>query len=507
MPATEEQQAICQSQAQVVKIKAGAGTGKTTTLRGLAQRNPQAKMLYLAFNRAIKDEATAKFSGNVKAMTAHGLAFARVGKNYANQPDKLASGDLKPFHIQDTIANSLSKMPAALGNLYGGRVIETIKNFLVSPDPAIDAQHLVLPAAASEKKHFQPQRMLADAVRVWEQMQSLQSKVPMVHDGYLKMFQLEAPRLWYDMILLDEAQDTNPVTQALVEAQNGRRIYVGDEHQAIYAFRGAQNAMAVPADEEYLLTGSFRFGKAIADMANLLLAAKGEDELRLRGLGGPSTVGTLAPKTPHAYIARGNSALFARAVQAMEESDSFAFVGPLFNYRFDLIEQTYRMSLGEKVKDAFLSSFKDYTELEEYAEAMEDREIMGRCKIVSRYGRRIPFLVSQIQSKAMTTTSAGNKPMLTLTSAHRSKGLEFDHVVMADDFMDFFDEESSEWKDLSKADRFQTEEVNLQYVAATRARKQLEIGEKLTAFVVHELAKQAKANAQPTNNSRNLPSG
>lgn len=493
MPATEEQLAICQSQARIVKIKAGAGTGKTTTLRGLSQRNPGAKILYLAFNRAIKDEAMGKFPGNVKAMTAHGLAFSRIGKNYANTPDKLAQGDIKPFHISEAISSSLKKLPADLGNLYGGRVIETIKSFLISPDLELDAQHLSLPAATSEKKHFQPQRMLSDAQKVWGLMQSLESKVPMIHDGYLKMFQLEAPNLWYDMILLDEAQDTNPVTQALVEAQQGRRVYVGDEHQAIYAFRGAQNAMDVAADEEFMLTGSFRFGQAIADLANVLLEAKGEETLRLRGLGKPSIVAALKEGTPHAYISRGNSALFARAVQAMDDNQSFGFVGALFGYRFDLIEQTYRLSVGEKIRDPFLASFGTYENLEAYAEAMEDREIIARCKIVARFGRRIPALVAKIQSRAMPLTP-GRLPQLTLTSAHRSKGLEFDHVIMADDFLDFFDEEGGGWKDMKHADRFQTEEVNLQYVAATRARKQLEVGEKLAAFLAHDAAIKAKKN-------------
>lgn len=486
MPATEEQLLICQSQGQVVKIKAGAGTGKTTTLRGLAQRNPQSKILYLAFNRAIKDEATAKFTPNVKAMTAHGLAFSRIGKDYANVPDKLASGDIKPFHVQGAIGSTLKKMPQNLQNLYGGRVIEAVKSFLISPAEELGPEHVTMPSAPAEKKHFVASRLLSDAQKVWEEMQKLDSKVPMIHDGYLKMFQLQAPKLWYDMILLDEAQDTNPVTQALVEQQAARRIYVGDEHQAIYAFRGARNAMnAVEADEEFFLTGSFRFGQQIADLANLLLDAKGEEELRLRGLGRPSLVAPLADKTPHAFIARGNSALFARAIEAMENNESFAFVGPLFNYRFDLIEQAYNLSIGGKVKDPFLASFKNFEELEEYAEAMEDRENMGRCKIVTRYSRRIPFLVSQIQSKAGMHGS-GTAHQVTLTSAHRAKGLEFDNVIMADDFMDFFDDESGEWKDMTRADAYEAEEVNLQYVAATRAKKQLQIGEKLENFVAHQ---------------------
>lgn len=119
MKPTPEQIAIFQSQAEILKIKAGAGTGKTTTLRGLAAANSNSRMLYLAFNRAIKEEAQAQFPRNVRAMTAHGLAYGRVGKYYGNIPQKLVF-DLKPFHVLPELKRSLSSIPPTLHNLYGG---------------------------------------------------------------------------------------------------------------------------------------------------------------------------------------------------------------------------------------------------------------------------------------------------------------------------------------------------------------------------------------------------
>ena len=50
-------------------------------------------------------------------------------------------------------------------------------------------------------------------------------------------------------------------------------IYVGDAHQQIYAWRGAVNAMQQMPLPESRLTTSFRFGDAIADVANNLLGA------------------------------------------------------------------------------------------------------------------------------------------------------------------------------------------------------------------------------------------
>lgn len=484
MKATPEQQAVCDSDASVMKVKAGAGTGKTTTLQGLAARHPRERILYLAFNKAIKEEAQARFPGNVRAMTAHGLAFSLVGRYYAEHTGKLSHGDLKPFQVLPMFSHSLTEIPKGLHNLYGGRVIETVKAFLISPDHEMGPQHISIGASPGEKKHFSPDSVLLDARVLWHAMQSFESPVPMTHDGYLKLFQLENPDLGYDLILLDEAQDTNPVTQALVDSQPSRLVYVGDEHQAIYGFRGARNAMALlEAEEEHLLTGSFRFGPGVAEVANKILAAKGETSLRLRGLGAPTTVGKIDPKKPHTFIARGNSALFGRAVSALQSGQSFAFVGHLGYYRLDLIEQTYNLSIGMPVSDPFLKAFSRFEELEEYADAMEDREIMGRCKLVEKYNRRLPSLLSQIQSKARTFPDQGAQ--VVLTTAHRAKGLEFDHVQMSDDFADFFNEEKCEWKDFTQASATDLEEVNLQYVAATRAKKSLEVGEKLERLLAY----------------------
>lgn len=509
MQPTDEQVAICASTAETMKIKAFAGTGKTTTLRGVAARHQNERLLYLAFNKAIKEEAQGRFVKNVRAMTAHGLAYASVGKHYGNTPNKLAMGDLKPFHVLPVIEVGAKRVPANARNLYGARVIEAIKNYLISPDVDLSDDHVVVGNSPAEKKSFGRDRILSDAQTVWAAMQDLKSGMPMTHDGYLKMFQREMPDLGYDMIMVDEYQDTNPVLQALVDNQACRKIFVGDEHQAIYGFRGARNAMAsAMADEEFALTGSFRFGPAIAALANALLEAKGET-VALRGLGAASQLAEIPTGTTHTYISRGNAALFARAVAAVDKNEPFAFVGPLYNYRLDLIEQAYRLSKKEKVTDPFLKAFDTFEALEEYGEVMEDREVAGRCRMVTKYGGRLPTLIGMISARAGTFPSQPKGAKVILTSAHRAKGLEFDHVQLADDFMDFYDEEAGVWKDMTQADAHDREEVNLQYVAATRAKYTLEVGDKLRAFWLHAQAStaDAKDRARPPKREPFKPGG
>jgi F-box protein 18 (helicase) len=65
MNLTDEQHAICQAARDLdvgssLKIQAFAGTGKTTTLAGIAESLAQRKFLYLVFNRAAADVAEHK---------------------------------------------------------------------------------------------------------------------------------------------------------------------------------------------------------------------------------------------------------------------------------------------------------------------------------------------------------------------------------------------------------------------------------------------------------------
>lgn len=485
---TQEQAAICASNAQVIKVTAYAGTGKTSTLGGYAEVNKRDRILYIAFNKAIQLEAASKFPAHVTCKTAHSIAYGVCGREYGNVPNKL-QGDMKPFHIQRFLGSSLAQIPVSAHHLYGGRVIETVKNYLVSGDMELNPNHVSIGAAPVEIKHFDVRRILTDAKSIWNLMQDIKTEAPMLHDGYLKLYQLSGRRLPYDAILFDEAQDTNPVTQAIVEAQQSRKVYVGDRHQAIYGFRGATNAMeAIGADEHHYLTGSFRFGDAVAEIANTILEVKNED-VRLRGLGGQSVVRPLGAGEGYAFISRGNVAIFNRAVQCLSKNEPFSFVGDIKGYRFDQILDVYNLSVGQQVKDPFIRSFAGFDELAEYAEMIGDREVKSRCKVVGKYGADIPRLIEKIEKNALPPVitgdeAAGNSKRIVLTTGHKSKGLEFENVRLEDDFMDLLDEEGKIF-DIKKASDAEIEEINIQYVAVTRAQKALHLCDKLEAYVEH----------------------
>jgi len=482
-----EQTAVIESDGQVVKVTAGAGCGKTSTLVGLSKFRPKERLLYVCFNKAIQIEAAGKFPENVTSRTAHSIAYGAFGHKFANTPNKLA-GDIKPFHIQRHLQRSLASIPMAAGNLYGGRVIETVKNFMVSSDKEMTLRNVSVGKAPVEVKHFDEKMILADAKAIWAQMQDLKSEVPMLHDGYLKLYQLSDRRLPFDRILFDEAQDTNPVTQAIVEAQSARKVYVGDRHQAIYGFRGATNAMEqIEADAHFSLTGSYRFGQEVADIANSILAVKNET-MRLRGLGAPSKIRPIAASEGYAFISRGNVAIFNRAVQCLTKEEPFSFVGEIKGYRFDQILDVFNLSIGAQVKDPFIRSFEGFDQLAEYAELINDREVKSRIKVVTKYGSEIPSLLDRIEKRALPPVTSANpsayEKRIILTTGHKAKGLEMPRVRLAGDFMELIDDEGRMF-DVSTASTEQIEEVNLQYVAATRAQHVLQLCESLETYLEH----------------------
>ena len=112
------------------------------------------------------------------------------------------------------------------------------------------------------------------------------------HDAYLKLLHIRgqesgADRLAfgaYDIIMFDEAQDANPCMAAIVLRQQSMNksglIVVGDPYQRIYGFRGAGNEAfddeKFPSAKTCYLTWSFRFGDAVARVANTILRALGE---------------------------------------------------------------------------------------------------------------------------------------------------------------------------------------------------------------------------------------
>ncbi|MFF2510189.1 UvrD-helicase domain-containing protein [Streptomyces sp. NPDC058086] len=80
----------------------------------------------------------------------------------------------------------------------------------------------------------------------------------------MKVWQLTDPRIDTGYILLDEAQDTSPAVEYVLNLQrdHAQLVLVGGSAQQIYGWRGARDTMSDCDGAHLTLTQSFRFGPA-----------------------------------------------------------------------------------------------------------------------------------------------------------------------------------------------------------------------------------------------------
>ncbi|EGT3611041.1 ATP-dependent helicase [Morganella morganii] len=452
---TQEQQAVIDWQGQHLVVNAFAGTGKTATLVRYAEANADKKMLYLAFNRAVRDEAEQKFPFNVECKTSHQLAWATQGRHYKHR-----------------LVNQLriTEVAKALNTRYWQlvqQVMATLYRFLASADSAISPAHY----SGDEKAcNINPTRVIQGVTFIWQKMQNIHETFPVTHDVYLKLYQLSAPKLatHYQTILFDEAQDADPVTQALVLGQPCQVILAGDRHQQIYRFRGADNALdasVLQHAERLWLTHSFRFGPKVAEVANALLVLDGEEKLVI-GCGVDDDVlppGYLHPPKK-TVLSRTVAGVIDTALMAAKRKRRVYWVGGIEGYRTEEPEDLYWFSVGQTKKLKYPHLLKDYTDYDDYcriAKSTEDIEMLQSVSLLDRYFP-LPQKLNMMRQFTVTDELAAD---ITVSTAHRSKGLEWPVVVLNDDYPDIFDPK------LTGAAR--QDEINLLYVAATRAEKTL----------------------------------
>lgn len=152
------------------------------------------------------------------------------------------------------------------GNIRGvdaGAVLDTLNRYWNSKDDGISEKHVKFTDAKGAPP---PVWVLGSAQQVWARMKVLprllrpSERLQMTHSGLLKMFQLEQKRrpslkASFDVIMLDEAQDSNDcmVDIVLKQAANGCGvILVGDPHQMIYGFRGARDQITKTRSDKTL---------------------------------------------------------------------------------------------------------------------------------------------------------------------------------------------------------------------------------------------------------------
>lgn len=462
---TDEQVAALDAYATggTMVIEAGAGTGKTSTLKLLAKDDPNRRGVYIAYNKAIADEAAADFPATVQCRTAHSLAFRAKGKLYA---DRLKSSRV-PGKVQAQIlgiARGMGDDVTFLSSTKLARIVaETVTRFCYSADDEIWERHVPKVAGTEEWHDSLADYIRPLAIQAWADAQNPNGRLPFKHDYYLKMWALDNPVLDCDYVLLDEAQDANPVIAQIVEAQtHAQRILVGDRCQSIYGWRGAVDAMSdFDADHRLVLSQSFRFGPKIAEEANKWLGLL-DAPLRLSGYDSLSS--TIEPMVdlPHgaAVLCRTNAGVLSTAMQAQSEGKRAAIVGgadPIKRYA----EAAIDLQSGRSTWHPELCAFKTWGAVQEYVNEDDDAgSLKVIVKMIDSHG---PERIIQVAGACATEHDAD----VIASTSHKAKGREWDYVQIASDFQPQKNEED-ERKTPSRP------EMMLAYVAVTRAKVKLD---------------------------------
>lgn len=455
---TREQGMSVISPAKTQKVVARAGSGKTKLAMAYTAARPRARGLYLAFGKPTQMEAASRLRAlgvNTEARTSHSLAFQSYGSKFKERDKETSS-----LRVGVTAELLGVNWPIARA------VNATITNYVCSANKEIGEQHL-------PKKEEMPivghaaGMVMDSAKKLWARMINLDdTAAKVVPDVYLKLWANTDPKLAYDFIIFDECQDANPLLAHLVNSQeHTTRLYIGDPHQSIFGFRGAVNLMdELVAEETHNLTASFRFGHNIGLLASTFLRHWKNEPLPLRGLG---KLGPVTKSDQQAYLSRTVAGLIGKGFELHEKGHKLHWVKGFKDYRASSILDAYKLFKGESTagcQDPVIKMMRSWSDLKDYVEMSKDSDAGAVYRLIEKHRDDIPNIIATLDREQVHD---GHAAPLVLTTAHRSKGLEWPVVRLVNDFFSFKDN-GDKWLPPTRVD---PQEANLTYVALTRAMK------------------------------------
>ena len=370
----------------VVRVTAGAGTGKTTTLEHLAMRlldEGHKSILYCVFNRAAAKDAKARLPKQVMVKTVHASAYTALAdadfdedeeemvlatesrmekeieklcrtdvdemvENVVNAKQKLKARRLVLFFIKKTLANFC-------------RGAECMQRFMKSNYSTYypaklwhGGKHDRIKTPEGIRKN--PGSFYIDCARaVWESLLSSgaggKGKLT-TFDAIVKRAQLAQARLPVTACLIDESQDLDAAQIDFLcnqaKLQGTHLYFVGDAVQTIYSFRGAKSinltnlgtfsSQALSAKHNVIdlpLTHCWRFNPVIANVGNSILYVKEKS---------PQTI---KKKTWHPYRLKGCGSATGRVVTKAFGRDNTPFTVIAFS-NYQLLDYTLGMLSSDK---------------------------------------------------------------------------------------------------------------------------------------------------------------
>ena len=368
-----------------LKIKAFAGSGKTSTLVAIAKELP-GKGLYLAYNKAIQTDAARKFPSHVDCKTAHSIAYRATAYRIKDRVRTLSIFDITRYV-------DIKRIYGYEENDIAFLVLKLLRVFVNSDRSKIDEQFRfsrVFEEVAGnngEETRAIINYVIDRAAEYWQRCTEREASLPIEHDFYLKMYQLSNPDLSgvYDFILFDECQDANPVLLDILLKQKCQKIYVGDEHQQIYSWRGSINSFAKLGGEVCYLSRSFRFGNEISRLANIIISAKNETQVLCGSASIESKLVVNKLAAPFTVLCRTNARIIEKILAFQKHK--IHVVGGVSEI-LNLAKSGYALFTGisNKVEHIKLKHFKSWGAMLQFNHKYQDPDITFLAKLIKEHG-------------------------------------------------------------------------------------------------------------------------
>lgn len=450
-------------------VEAVAGSGKSTTIVE-ALKLAKGSTIFLAFNKAIADELKAR---GVNARTFHSLTFTPVMRSRNQQQptlDKLERLCKANMHFDDLLLYKVFAMRlVGLAKQTGiGCLVDDREEAWVD----ICAHHDLEPE--HEDAEIGRGIELARALLDWSNASPLVDFDDMLYLSVKDGIALNK----FDMVFVDEAQDTNAIQRAILKKimhKGSRIVAVGDPAQAIYGFRGADsNSLNLIAEEfnckKLPLSITYRCPTSVVNYAQQwvshIQAADGAAEGEVTALG---------TKWDPSVFEAGDLVVCRKTA-------------PLITTAFKLVRARKPvMVMGREIGQGLKSLIKkmnarNIDQLSDKLEAYRDREVDklvrkgedAKVEALTDKVDSILFLIEGLYEsernipaleRAIDDLFSDKRNATIFATIHKSKGLEADRVFWLDRSQCPAQWARKEWQ--------REQEINLCYVAATRAKKAL----------------------------------
>jgi superfamily I DNA/RNA helicase len=187
---------------------------------------------------------------------------------------------------------------------------------------------------------------------------------------------------------------------------------------------------------------------------------------------------------PFCVIARSTFGLVQQLVYFIHDKKKIYFEGGYNSYSF--MNQTVysifylKQKKNDKITIDEIKDFDTINELEQFAKDTKNQDYLNIIKFINTYGDNIFDINKKIKEHLVSDKKDAD---IIFTTTHKSKGLEYEQVIMADDFIS--KKEIVNTKNKISYQRI-NEELNIYYVAATRAKNVIQIADLNLTYTYNE---------------------